>query len=524
MTRPADWKRRLVGLSGWRRWAAALVLGVLAAQALPPAFLLPLLVPAFVGLMWLVEESSGWRRAFADGWWFGFGYSLAGLYWIFNAFIVDAPRYGWMAPFAVAGVAALMAFYPAAAAALARRAFDWRRPGAAGRVLVLAALWTGAEWARGWLLTGFSWNLIGTAWAVSGAMIQLAAVTGVYGLSLIAVAAAAMPATLAGGGGFGRRWAPVIVVALAVVAAGGFGVQRLSTAGDETVAGVRLRLVQPNIPQHLKWVRDLRAGHVARQLEMSAAPPAGDSPGGPPTHVIWAETAVPYVLNESPSVVAALSGAVPPGGLMIVGAPRATPAGIAPRRIWNSMFAIAGGGRVTAVYDKFHLVPFGEYVPFRNVVGIDKLTAGRLDFSPGPGLRTIELAGLPPVSPLICYEVIFPGRVADARRRPGWLLNLTNDAWFGHSSGPYQHFAAAQLRAVEEGLPVVRVANTGISGVVDGYGRVRHALGLGAAGIIDSLLPLALPPTPYARFGDGIAGVVLVLALAAGILIPRRKG
>ena len=518
-------KRDLVGLVGWRRWAAAFAFGALAALALPPTFLLPLLVPAFVGLMWLVEESPGAGRAFADGWWFGFGHSLAGLYWIFNAFLVDAPQYGWMAPIAVAGIAAGTALYPAAAAALSRLAFGYRDPGAHGRVLVLAALWTAAEWIRGWLLTGFSWNLIGSVWVISDAMIQLAAVTGVYGLGLVTVAAAAMPATLTGAAAGGRRWLPAVAAATALVLVWAGGALRLASAGDQTVAGVRLRLVQPNIPQQLKWQRELRRSHVVNQLRMSTQPPAPNAgPAAAPTHVIWAETAVPFVLADSPSLIAALAGAAPPGGLIIVGAPRTTPAGVEPQRVWNSLFALDSGGRITATYDKFHLVPFGEYVPFRGVLDIPKLTAGRQDFSPGPGLRTLALAGLPPVSPLICYEVIFPGRVADAANRPGWLLNLTNDAWFGRSSGPYQHFAAARLRAVEEGLPLVRVANTGISGVIDAHGRVRHALGLGRAGVIDSTLPAAIAATPYARYGDGITAIILFVALAAGFLVTPRRG
>jgi len=520
--RLARLKRELVGLAGWRRGLAAAGLGALAALALPPVFLLPLLVPAFVGLMWLVEESRGAGRAFADGWWFGFGHSLVGLYWIFNAFVVDAPQYGWMAPFAVVGIAAATALYAAAATALARLALARRRLAGAGRVLVLAALWTAMEWVRGWLLTGFSWNLIGSVWVLSDAVIQLAAVAGVYGLSLLTVAAAAMPATLAVAAA-GRRWLPTAAAAAALAVVWAGGALRLASAGDEAVAGVRLRLVQPNIPQHLKWQRDLRRGHVVNQLRMSTQPPAaGAGPSAAPTHVIWAETAVPFVLADSPSLAAALAGAAPAGGLIIVGAPRTTPAGVAPRRIWNSLQALDSGGRITAAYDKFHLVPFGEYVPFRGILDIPKLTAGRQDFSPGPGLRTLDLAGLPPVSPLICYEAIFPGRVVDAAKRPGWLLNLTNDAWFGRSSGPYQHFAAARLRAVEEGLPLVRVANTGISAVVDAYGRVRHALALGRAGIIDSALPAAIATTPYGRYGDGIAAIILLMALAGGFLLPPK--
>ena len=522
---PGPLKNRMLGLAGWRQWALAAALGGLAGLALPPLYAVPLLLPAFTGLAWLIEAAPGPRRAFLAGWWFGFGHALAGYFWIYNPFVVDAALYGWMAPLALIGLAAGLALYPAAVAALARLVFGRLALGPAGRVLVLAALWTAAEWARGWFLTGFSWNLIGTVWVFSPAMIQLAAVTGVYGLSFLTVAAAAMPATMArsandaAGGRHGLT--PLFIAAAALAAVWGGGVLRLQGAAAETVPDVRLRLVQPNIPQHLKWKRELRRDHVLKQLALSRMPPADGA--APPTHVIWAETAVPYLLSENTGLVRALADAAPAGGLMIVGAPRGTAAGVEPHRVWNSLFAIDANAGIAATYDKFHLVPFGEYVPLRMILPINKLTEGRQDFSSGPGLRTLAVAGLPPFSPLICYEAIFPGRVADPARRPGWLLNLTNDAWFGQLSGPYQHFAAARLRAVEEGLPLVRVANTGISGVVDAYGRVVNVLGLGRAGVVDSPLPRSLPPTPYARFGDWMVGFIFTVAMAGAFLLTKTR-
>jgi len=536
--RLAALKGRLSGSGGWRRWALTGGLGVLAALALPPVYLVPLLIPAFVGLLWLVEGSPTLKRAFSDGWWFGFGHAAAGLSWIGFAFTVDAARYGWMAPFAVAGMAAGMALFPALAAALSRLAFTKRRPGAVGRVVVFAALWTFMEWTRGWVLTGFPWNLMGTVWVWSDAMIQLTAVSGVYGLSLLTVGVAAMPAVLAEtdpGDDGGRRRA-VVSVAAAVAFLGvvwGGGQMRLSGALDETVPGVRLRLVQPNIPQALKWKRELRQEHMRRQLEMSRRPPAD---GPPPTHVIWAETAVPYVLDGRPGLLEALATGAPASGMIITGALRADPAGptgspmgspAGPKsspspRVWNSLMAIDAKGRIRGIYDKHHLVPFGEYVPLRGILPLTKLTAGRQDFSAGPGLKTLALDGLPAFSPLICYEIIFPGRVATTPR-PQWILNITNDAWFGFSAGPYQHFAASRLRAVEEGLPVVRVANTGISGVVDGNGRVIRQLSLGQTGIIDSSLPVAVAgTTPFARLGDWMTVMILSVALGAGILLTPR--
>ncbi len=503
----------VAGLTGWRRGAVAAGLGILAAGALPPLHLVVLLVPAFSGLVWLMDGCARWRAGLAVGGWFGFGLGAAGLYWIANALLQEPEKYGWLVPVAVVGFAALMAVFSAAAVVLATRA----APPGVGRILVLAAAWTAMEWLRGWVLTGFPWNLLGTVWVFSESMLQLASVTGVLGLSLLTVGVAAMPALLANAQGPLRIPGPVIgaAVILGVVWAAGGG--RVPAEPMPLVPEVRLRLVQPNIPQRLKWVPELRQGHLAKQIAMTVAP---GTP--PPTHVIWAETAVPFLLAGDPARLAAIGRAAPPGGLVITGAPRATPKGERPFRVWNSIHAIDGSGRITATYDKFHLVPFGEYVPFRRFIDMAKITTGGTDFSPGPGLSTLRLQGLPPVSPLICYEVIFQGRVLDPADRPRWLLNLTNDAWYGQSPGPYQHLAAARLRAVEEGLPLVRVANTGISAVIDPYGRLIARLDLGRQGVIDSGLPKPLDnQTIYARVGDWLA---LFLALAAagwGILAGR---
>ncbi|MBT7485291.1 MAG: apolipoprotein N-acyltransferase, partial [Rhodospirillales bacterium] len=231
---------------------------------------------------------------------------------------------------------------------------------------------------------------------------------------------------------------------------------------------------------------------------------------------------VPYFLAREKALMTAIGGITPAGGLTITGAIRGNDNSDTGRQIWNSLHAINSHGDIAGTYDKFHLVPFGEYVPFSSILKISKLTAGRTDFTPGSGLSTLKLPGLPPVGPLICYEVIFPGAVVDSRDRPDWLLNLTNDGWYGHSSGPYQHFASARLRAVEEGLPLVRVANTGISGVVDGYGRILARLDLGVSGVLDSPLPKKFFGTTfYAQWGD--MPLILLLVVCGGLAIFTRK-
>lgn len=499
----------------WQQMLLALVLGVVAVGALPPLHVWPLLVPAFSGLLWLTEAAERPRRAFAVGWWFGSGYFVAGLYWVANAFLVEPELFGWLAPIAVLGLASLLALFTGAAGFLVRVS----GVRGIGTVFVFAASWTALEWVRSWMLTGFPWNMIGTTWVFSDSMVQVTALVGTLGLSLFTVLAAAMPATLADPDVRPRNSIAAISGAFAVMAmilAGGS--IRLSNAGVvDTVDGVHLRLVQPNIPQRLKFERELLDVHLEDHLQLGAT-------GGivPPTHILWGETAASFFLADDLHRLERVAGHTPADGLTIVGTLRRSPQG-EEFRVWNSLLAIDSQSAIVAYYDKAHLVPFGEYVPFRGLIGFSKLTAGTTDFSRGPGRVTLDLPGLPPVSPLICYEVIFSGNVIKRGTRPEWLLNLTNDAWYGLSAGPYQHFAAARLRAVEEGLPLVRVANTGISAIVDPYGRIVSVLDLGERGTVDGPLPVSLESAPlFSRVGN-VSGLVLLTASALVGWIARRR-
>lgn len=507
---------RLRGLTGWRRYAAAAGLGVAATAALPPVQLLPLVFVSFTGLVWMLdapETARPLRRAFGDGWWFGFGHFVTNLYWLAYALLVDAAQFGWMVPFAVFGLSGVLAVFTGAATAAAK-ATRWR--GIAG-ILALAIAWTLAEWLRGHVLTGFPWNLIGTVWAGTVPVMQVASLVGLYGLSLLTVVVAALPATITTPSG-ARRWSGPVAAVVLVAGSWLFGTLRVP---DESVTDIRLRLVQPNVPQSLKWDPAQREANLAKTLTLSRS--AGLETR---TAVIWPETAVPFAVTDfnehGPALRQALANATPLGGYLLTGAPRAERDALGRVQLWNSLHAVDSAANIVATYDKFHLVPFGEYVPWRSVLRIAKITVGTVDFSPGPGLETLTVPGLPPASPLICYEAIFPGRVT-AGPRPAWLLNVTNDAWFGISSGPYQHFTAARFRAVEEGLPLVRAANNGISAVVDAYGRITAQLGLGETGFLDASLPPAVVATPYSRVGDmAVVGLGLLLAIAGAAL--RRKG
>ncbi len=505
----------LRGTAGWRRAAMAAVLGLSAAAALPPIYILPLLVPAFTGLVWLIDGSRSPRSAFAAGWWFGLGYFVLALYWIAEALLVDPAKFGWMIPFAVLGLSGGLALFPALAATAA---YLSNRPGV-GRVLILAAAWTGAEWLRGAIFTGFPWDLIGYVWTVSDAMLQLAAVTGIYGLSLVTVAAAAMPAVLAAARPPHRARLAVAAVAALLAAIWVAGSLRLEAAETGDVSGIRLRIVQPDIPQTDKWSAVKQKEKFERLLGLSARP-AKD----PVTVIIWPETAVPFALNLNSAQRNRIAAIAPAGGVVITGGLRVAEQVRGPPKIWNSVFAIDSVNGVVATYDKFHLVPFGEYMPLREYLPLDAITAGPLDLSAGSGPRNVDLPGLPPFSPLVCYEAIFPGQVVASRQRPEWLLNLTNDAWFGKSAGPYQHFAMARTRAVEEGLPLVRAANTGISAVIDPYGRVLARLGLERAGVLDAPLPKSLrEPTPYALYGDWILLSALIATIGLAIIADRTR-
>ena len=525
---------RLAGMTGWRRLALAVVLGALSVLALPPVHAVPLLIPAFVGLLWLLDGVRGGRGAFALGWAFGTGHFAAGLYWVGIAFLVEAAVFGWMMPFAVVGLAAGLGLF----AGLATRA-AWgavrghRRRGRAARsrlvmVLAFALAWSALAWLRGHMLTGFPWNLLGTVWMPLDSMLQVTAVTGIWGLSLLTVLAAAAPAALVPapgeGAGTRARWTLPAVAAALLLAVGLGGAWRLAAApaaGTAMVPDVRLRLVQASIPQADKWDPAQRQAHLRRYLNLTRASGAGEI-----THVVWPETALPMFLSRTEGLRAALGGVVPEGGALLTGLPRIeSPADGGAPRLFNTFMAFGDGGRTLARYDKFHLVPFGEYVPFEDWLPLEKLTAGRIGFTAGPGPRMLDIPGAPPLSPLICYEAIFPGNVTAPDRRPGWLLNVTNDAWFGVSSGPYQHLAAARLRAVEEGLPLIRAANTGVSAVVDPHGRILDRRGLGVQAVLDTGLPRALAaPTVYARWGDRVFAALLLLLLGALLAVHRPRG
>jgi apolipoprotein N-acyltransferase len=504
--------RSLGAISGWRAYGLAAVLGALAGLGFAPLNLVPAFALGISGLVWLGAEAPSRRKAFAVGWWWGLGHFAVNSYWIAESFLVDAERFGWMIPPVLGGLAAYLALYPA----LATLAFRLlRRPLSLAGLAAFAAFWTIAEWLRGHVLTGYPWDLAAYIWSGSDAMMQSAALWGAWGLSLVTVFALSLPALFVL---MNLRAARQAAVGIAIVLGALYlaGSWRLSNAVPTSVetdrAATRVRIVQPNIAQSLKMSTDTRPQQIQTLMRLTLETPGFDKVKA----VIWPETAANYLLERDPELRSLLARAVPPGGILITGAPRGEPLDGPLERIWNSLAVIGGQGQVLGTADKFHLVPLGEYVPMREIFTfINKITPGSMNFTPGPGPRTLHVPDLPPFSPLICYEVIFPGAVTDPADRPALIVNVTNDGWFGTSTGPSQHFATARFRSVEEGIPMLRAANTGISGVVDAYGRVETRSNLVVEAVIDATVPPALPPTPFARFG-----LLAVLPLIVIALIP----
>ena len=533
-----SWLNRL---AGWRRLVAAFAAGAVAIFAFAPFSIAPVLWLSFPPLIWLLDGCKSRRAAVTTGWAFGFGHFATGFYWIANAFFIDSEAFGAIAIPAVTGLSAALGLFTAVICAVTHLIPpaheddmpDDQTTTMALRVVLFAAAWTVMEWVRSWIFTGFPWNPTGAVWAetrtpVGLAVIQVTPLIGTYGLTFLTVLGAAAPAVLGYAPRFKRAWATTAMPLVLLIVIGGGGVWRLASADRTMVPGVKFRLVQANILQTERARPSLWAAQLDDYVSLSVTDRPSDI-----THVIWGEAAVPptYFLNLDERYRAAVALAAPSGGMLITGADRGLRGATDWSAIYNSMYAIMPTAEIVGIYDKSHLVPFGEYMPLRWLIPYDKITGGVGDFTAGMGLTTLRVPGLPPFTPLICYEAIFSGDVTPRRRtlekdglpRPQWLLNLTNDAWFGISTGPYQHYASARLRAVEEGLPLVRTANTGISAVIDGYGRTVVELGLGQRGVVDA--PLPAPPvaiTPFGFLGNFIPMIMATFAGVAALIFSRR--
>ena len=529
----------LLRLTGWRRLGLAWLAGALGALAMPPFGFLPALAVSLCAAVWLMDGATAGRPALRRllpglgiGWAWGFGYLTAGLWWLGSAFLVEAEEFAWALPLGVVGLPCVLGLFYGAGFAAA--GLVW--PRGPGRIAALAFGLGSAEWLRGHLFTGFPWNTLGMALGQDLRLMQAASVVGLYGLTVLAVLVCAAPATLATGTDPRSRFGPIAAAAIVLAALALYGWARVGPEPDPVVAGVRLRLVQPNLPQDAKFRPENRDDIVDRYVELTRRAP---EPGEPrPTHIVWPESAFPFLIQRDPDALAKVGAGLEPGQILLTGAARAEEPLPGERlRYYNAIMAIEPGGRIVDTYDKVHLVPFGEYLPgpidaLLRGLGLRQFVAIPGGFTAGAraSQRILAVPGLPPVAATICYEAIFPGAILPAGAAeaagapPGLILNLTNDAWFGDTPGPRQHLAQARLRAVEEGLPLVRDANTGISAVIDPHGRITARLPLDRERVLDADLPVRiLGGTPYARLGDWPFAAMLAACLAGALRARRNR-
>ncbi len=520
MRRLAQTGEWIASLQGWRQLLLAFAMGAFSAAGFAPLKFFPALLLGYGALVLLVDGADGGhrpvRRAASVGWAFFFGQFLIGLHWIGFPFLVDPSNHLWQMPFAVVSLPAGLALFGALACGLA--ALFWQDGPA--RLFVLAAMVAACEWLRGHIFTGFPWNLSAYGWGASLAILQSASLMGAYGLSFLTILLGASSAEIFSSRPGIRKFHVPAAMALVFVLLWGFGVYRIATTPKLDVPGVTLRLVQPDIAQSEKFVPSLMLRNWTRLVSLSIRP---DGAAGHPTHIIWPEAATGFAVAQSPGALDQIALFTARGQTLITGSVRVDQ-GPGGRAWYNSLYLFPAGGGLPLLYDKFHLVPFGEYVPYAALlgrIGISQVTTGE-GATPGDHPHVLQVPDAPPMTPLICYEVIFPHAVTDpASPRPGWFVNLTDDSWFGPWAGPRQHLLTAQVRAIEEGLPIARAANTGISAVIDGVGRIRAQQPLNTMGVVDSPLPVALPLTLYARFGDLVFLLFLVTAAFAAFVLAR---
>lgn len=492
----------------------ALLAGALIGSAFPPFGFWPGLLGFALLLRQLdgIKERRRLREAFVCAWTAGLSFFLISTWWVGEAFLVDVAQHGWQAPFAVFFLAGGLALLWGAAGA----AYRLLAPAHAGRAAVFAMVFAVFEWLRGHILTGFPWDLPGEVWRAGSALSQGAAVIGVYGMGLVTVFIAAAPGILKPKMG-GPEALTLSAAAAILVLIFAWGTLRLHGAAPTVPSGLRIRVVQPDIGQGEKWSREALPSIVIAYAELtSRAVPRR------PDVVVWPEAAIPADIDEvlAPGAWsrAVIENALQPGQVLLLGAERVGGDPGAPR-YFNSVLALrrtAIGLERLGLYDKHHLVPFGEYMPFDALaarIGFKALVHMAGDgFTPGPRPVALSLPGLPAVQPLICYESLFPSTFARTGVRPQWIVNVSNDAWFGDTSGPWQHLNLASYRAIEEGVPMVRATPTGVSAIIDAYGRPLSTLGMERAGVLDSDLPGALKPTLYTRWRDAPFWILCVIA------------
>lgn len=520
-------------LQGWPRGILAFAVGGVAALSLQPLNILPALAVAFPILVWLIDglATPGRHRlvlhAFVIGWCFGFGYFLGGLWWLGAAFVIGGEQFVWLLPLGVIGLPAGLAMFMGLGVLLAR--IFWSS--GALRVFALAFGLGLSELARASILTGFPWNGFGQAFADHILLAQGASLIGAEGLGALAVIVFAAPAMLGTGRQGVARWTMPILAILLMAALSGYGLARLLPTGGVRgdlnriafVPEVKLRIMQPNVAQEEKNKPGSGAQILDRYLRLSDRATGPRSTGlSDVTHLIWPEAPFPFVLDREPKALEAITRQLAGGAVLVTGAIRAEEAADSPRRFrfFNAIQVLDRNG-IVGSYDKVHLVPFGEYLPFEPVLrslGFEQFVRIIGGFTASPERKPLDIPGFPGALPVICFETIFPRELAVSASGSAVFVNVTNDAWFGQTPGPYQHLAQARLRSIEFGQPMVRAANSGISAVIDPYGRILASLPLHQADVLDSPLPTGLAGTLYRQTIWYSYATVMILLAALGIL------
>ncbi|MFK4825075.1 apolipoprotein N-acyltransferase [Paenochrobactrum sp. BZR 588] len=516
-----------ITLSGkWPHRFLSLFAGLLLTLALPPYDFLPVGFIAFPTLVWLLDrpvKHAGKKMlrdalpAFATGWWFGFGYFVGGLWWIGAALLVDAEQFAWALPLAVVGLPAFLALFYGFAAYLAR--LFWSH--GVGRIFALAFGFGVAEYLRSFILTGFPWNSIGYTAMPTPLLMQSAKIVGLTGMNALAVMVFAMPALLVGKR---HRLGGMVFGLLLVVAHLGYGAWQLHQPVEVAATNPHIRIVQPSIAQDLKWDNAERRSIFERHLSLTAQAPQDGALR--PDIIIWPETSVPYILTQTPDALARIADVLQDGQLLMVGAVREeeTPQGL---NYYNSITVINDQGFIISSFDKVHLVPFGEYLPLEGVLralGLQEVVEMPGGFKAGKSRHSLKIGEKLAILPLICYEAIFGNELDYQGERAGAIVNVTNDAWYGNTPGPYQHFRQAQLRAVEQGMPLLRAANNGISAVTDSYGRIIASLNLNEVGVVDAVLPpLRLDVDDKGWVSRQTWAMILLLLCGLLAIVYKRK-
>ena len=509
----------LCQLSGWKRCATLFVLGAFLTLSFAPFFFWQSAVISLTLLLLFIEKADAPKQAFKDGWWFGWGHFSAGLYWFAHALLTDAEQFAWLIPFAIFGIPAVLAIYTGLTTYLSKRIAKT----SAQLWLSFALCWVGLEFLRAHLFSGFPWNLLGYVWGVNNITIQSASVFGVWGLSLITALIASVPFFLIRNKANIERSSVIFVVTSVafLISLLAFGANRLSTIPQSIDKKPHyVRLVQGNVAQHHKWNPAFQMDIFRTYVELSKQPAKH-----PLSLIVWPESAMPFIPNEQKWVKQVIADTTPENAFLMTGAlriERDEDYSAQSFAIWNSLYAFNSNGEIVTYYDKTHLVPFGEYIPLRSILPLTKITAGSTDFSQGTGVKTLKIPSLPSFSPLICYEIIFPDKVISQENKPDWMINITNDAWFGDSTGPYQHLQMARFRAAEEGRPLIRAANTGVSAVFDGFGRTLGALNLNEKGIVDIKMPTIEPINTMYQKRYGLILLFLFVSVTLIILKIRK--